>query len=64
MEISLRDNGGRRSGRDRRQFSYAGHIPERRSGHDRRSGLDRRINEHPTAGMRTKGRRERRRAFA
>ncbi|MDJ0810961.1 MAG: hypothetical protein QNJ48_03270 [Desulfobacterales bacterium] len=26
----------RRSGTDRRQFSYAAHIPERRSGKDRR----------------------------
>ena len=26
----------RRSGRDRRQFSYTAHIPERRSGKDRR----------------------------
>jgi len=28
----------RRSGRDRRQFSYTAYIPERRSGKDRRSG--------------------------
>ena len=27
----------RRSGEDRRQFSYTFHIPERRSGNDRRS---------------------------
>lgn len=26
----------RRSGKDRRKFSYAAHIPERRSGKDRR----------------------------
>ena len=45
MEVRLRDKGGRRSGRDRRQFSYTGHIPERRSGHDRRGGLDRRNDE-------------------
>jgi len=38
----LRDKCGRRSGVDPRQFSYAGHIPERRSGNDRRCGLDRR----------------------
>lgn len=37
------DNGGRRAGIDRRQFSYAIHIPERRSVEDRRSGLDRRL---------------------
>lgn len=40
--IQLKDNGGRRSGKDRRVFSYAGYLPERRSGKDRRSGLDRR----------------------
>jgi len=28
----------RRSGRDRRKFSYTAYIPERRSGKDRRSG--------------------------
>ena len=39
---TLRDNGGRRSGLDLRQFSYTGHIPERRSGNDRRSESDRR----------------------
>lgn len=38
----LPDNGGRRSGMDRRTFSYAVHIPERRSGKERRSGFDRR----------------------
>jgi len=38
----LRDNGGRRSGIDLRQFSYTGHIPERRSGEDRRHESDRR----------------------
>ena len=36
------DNGGRRSGTDRRKFSYAVHIPERRSSIDRRQGSDRR----------------------
>ncbi len=36
------DNGGRRSGIDRRQFSYTAHIPERRCGEDRRSSEDRR----------------------
>lgn len=38
----LLDNGGRRSRIDRRRFSYAVHIPERRSSIDRRKGLDRR----------------------
>jgi hypothetical protein len=36
------DNGGRRSGIDRRCFSYSIHIPERRSGIDRRFNKDRR----------------------
>lgn len=40
--LGVHDNGGRRSGIDRRIFSYAQYIPERRSGHDRRSGADRR----------------------
>jgi hypothetical protein len=35
-------NRRRRSGLDRRYFSYSDHIPERRSGNDRRSMLDRR----------------------
>ena len=39
----LHDNGGRRSGIERRSFSYDYHIPERRSGKDRRSGNDRRL---------------------
>ena len=43
MAISLIDNGGRRLGVDRRQFSYTNHIPDRRLGEDRRTtGLDRR----------------------
>ena len=45
MEQELRDNGGRRSGIDRRQFLYAGHIPERRAGENRRNRLDRRCGE-------------------
>jgi hypothetical protein len=36
------DNGGRRSGVDRRQYSYTTHVPERRSDKDRRNGKDRR----------------------
>lgn len=38
----LPDNSGRRSGVDRRAFSYAMHIPERRFGEDRRNDFDRR----------------------
>jgi hypothetical protein len=39
---SMVDNCGRRSGIERRRFSYFLHIPERRSGEKRRSGFDRR----------------------
>ena len=42
VEVELTDNGGRRSGMDRRHFSYSDHIPERRIVADRRNGLDRR----------------------
>ncbi len=40
--VELIDNGGRRSGVERRRYSYSSHIPERRSGEERRSGKDRR----------------------
>jgi len=43
-KLKLKDNGGRRTGNDRRQFSYTMYIPERRSAVDRRSGRDRRKN--------------------
>ena len=43
MESSIEDNGGRRTGLERRQFKYAVHIPEQRSDKKRRSGLDRRV---------------------
>ncbi len=43
MDNLLPDNGGRRSGVERRRFSYYHHIPERRADVDRRSGLDRRL---------------------
>lgn len=45
ITLLLPDNGGRRSGIDRRRFQYTAHIPERRSGDDRRSGIDRRTME-------------------
>ena len=41
-QLVILDNGGRRSGGDRRNYSYTLHIPERRYGHDRRDGGDRR----------------------
>jgi hypothetical protein len=37
---TLPENDDRRSGIDRRRFSYAVYIPERRSNIDRRKGLD------------------------
>jgi len=43
MKNIIDDNGGRRSGIERRELSYTTHIPERRSGKDRRNGLDRRL---------------------
>jgi len=42
IRVPAKDNGGRRSGHDRRQYSYSVHIPERRNGPERRSGQDRR----------------------
>jgi hypothetical protein len=42
--LGLGDNGGRRSGIDRRNFCYAVYIPERRVA-DRRSGPDRRCDQ-------------------
>ena len=36
------DNGGRRLGINKREFSYTKHIPNRRTQGDRRSGVDRR----------------------
>ena len=49
VAFNLGDNGGRRSGIERRRFSYSGHIPERRSGVDRRCGKDRRDGERHVA---------------
>ena len=42
INTELFDNGGRRSGIERREFSYSGYYPERRNGQDRRCGMDRR----------------------
>ncbi|MGD8959141.1 MAG: hypothetical protein PVI27_04780 [Desulfobacteraceae bacterium] len=54
-KIKLRDNGGRRSGIERRQYHYTSHIPERRSGEDRRSGKDRRKNPRLFSRLQTEG---------
>ena len=42
----IKDNGESRIGLERRQFSYTAHIPERRSGRDRRKSLERRKAIH------------------
>ena len=39
----IEDNGGSRSGVERREFEYTESIPERRSGRERRKGVDRRF---------------------
>lgn len=43
--------GGRRMGGDRREYSYACCLPERRSGLERRSGKDRRQQSRITSMM-------------
>ena len=43
--------GGRRVGGDRRHYSYACCLPERRSGAERRSGKDRRHQNRIAAMM-------------
>ena len=56
ITLALIDNGGRRLGLDRRQFSYTDHIPnrrlngDRRKRDDRRSALDRRNDEDRRSG--------------
>jgi hypothetical protein len=47
----VNDNGGTRSGLDRRQFSYTIFVPERRSRGDRRSGSDRRQTQESRGNM-------------
>lgn len=57
LEIGKRKRGGRRSGTDKRLFSYNCHIPERRWGTDRRAeleqrcGLDRRSSIERRSGI-------------
>jgi len=57
------DNGGERSGIERRQFSYTSHIPERRTGKDRRNCDDRRKPPDPNISLIRMGGKERRAAF-
>ena len=54
------DIGGGRSGIERRRFSYAIHVPELRSGKDRRIDIDRRNEvEHISINRSTGERRSR-----
>ena len=39
VELSIKDKEDKRSGVDRRMFSYDGHIPEHRSGKERRNSF-------------------------
>ena len=50
--IAFIDNGGTRSGSERRNVTTTEHTPERRLAHDRRSGADRRrtLNEKRKKG--------------
>ena len=62
--IDIRDNGGRRSGIDRRRYSYSGHIPERRDGFDRREQVDRRKVVDIIEFQKERETRERRKAWS
>ena len=44
-DFGLKDNGGTRSGTERRHFTIIGYTPERRHREDRRSGMDRRKSQ-------------------
>jgi hypothetical protein len=66
VEVSpffLSDRGGRRLGIDRRRFSYTHHIPERRSGRDRRLITDRRAELDHSMILKRRKEEERRAAF-
>ena len=54
MSQLLPDNEGRRSGIERRNFSYNFHIPERRSDNERRNGKDRRLRTKNIKIIKTK----------
>ena len=43
--LEIDDNGGTRSGRDRRKLTIITRNPERRTGQERRSGIDRRNSQ-------------------
>ena len=57
--IAMTDNGGRRLWTDRRKVVSPDYTPDRRSGKDRRTGLDRRGVQK----ISLKGERERRKKF-
>jgi hypothetical protein len=66
VEVSpffLSDRGGRRLRIDRRRFSYTHHIPERRSGRDRRHMTDRRAELDHSMILKRRKEDERRAAF-
>jgi hypothetical protein len=66
VEVSpsfLSDRGGRRLGIDRRRFSYTFHIPERRTGTERRRIKDRRGELDHSMIFKRKKEEERRAAF-
>jgi hypothetical protein len=54
MQLLIHDCGGRRSGSDRREFSYTYHIPERRSGDGQRCAIERRNIFNRTGGAKRK----------
>lgn len=49
--LNLIDNGGRRTGIKRRQFSYTNYVPNRRTEGDRRSGSERRNDTDRRSGL-------------
>ena len=56
MTLGLIDIGGRRTGIDRRDFSYTNYLPNRRIGEDRRHGDDRRRGFREKKRFRSKNR--------
>ena len=46
----ITDDGDRRFGNDRREFSYTAYLPERRSGKDRRTAPDHELTRTNESG--------------
>jgi hypothetical protein len=63
LALGIGDRGGRRSGIDRRQFSYSMHIPERRGDVERRSCVDRRMDRERRSNVDRRSGADRRYAF-